>query len=146
MFRFFSAILIFFLCTACGLSGFAQKKDLPVNFVNPLIGTAGHGHVFLGANVPFGMVQVGPNNIGKGWDWCSGYHYSSKEILGFSHLHLSGTGIGDWGDILVLPATDKPKTIAARKDDLSDDYGSPFDHSMRNASPDIIKSIWIVIR
>ena len=139
MFRFFSAILIFFLCTACGLSGFAQKKDLPVNFVNPLIGTAGHGHVFLGANVPFGMVQVGPNNIGKGWDWCSGYHYSSKEILGFSHLHLSGTGIGDWGDILVLPATDKPKTIAARKDDLSDGYGSPFDHSNEECKPGYYK-------
>ena len=73
--------------------------------VNPYIGTGGHGHVFLGANVPFGLVQLGPTQHTHGWDWCSGYHYSDSILLGFSHMHLSGTGVGDLGDISVLPAT-----------------------------------------
>ena len=75
-------------------------------YVNPLIGTSGHGHVFLGANVPFGLVQLGPTEPTRGWDWCSGYHYSDSVLLGFSHMHLSGTGIGDLGDISLLPVTD----------------------------------------
>ena len=72
-------------------------------YVNPLIGTGGHGHVFLGANVPFGFVQLGPTQPTRGWDWCSGYHYSDSVLVGFSHQHLSGTGIGDLGDITLLP-------------------------------------------
>ena len=71
--------------------------------VDPYIGTGGHGHVFLGANVPFGMVQLGPTEPCRGWDWCSGYHYSDSVLVGFSHLHLSGTGIGDLGDITLMP-------------------------------------------
>ena len=74
--------------------------------VNPLIGTGGHGHVFLGANVPFGFVQLGPTNRKDGWDWCSGYHYSDSVIIGFSHLHLSGTGCADLGDLAFLPVLD----------------------------------------
>ena len=73
------------------------------SYVNPFIGTGGHGHVFLGANVPFGMVQLGPTQPTRGWDWCSGYHYSDSVLLGFSHMHLSGTGIGDLGDVTMLP-------------------------------------------
>ena len=75
-------------------------------YVNPLIGTGGHGHVFLGANVPFGFVQLGPTQPTRGWDWCSGYHYSDSVLVGFSHQHLSGTGIGDLGDITLLPVKD----------------------------------------
>ena len=75
-------------------------------YVDPFIGTGGHGHVFLGANVPFGFVQLGPSQEVKGWDWCSGYHYSDSTMFGFSHTHLSGTGIGDLGDILFVPARD----------------------------------------
>ena len=74
------------------------------DYVNPFIGTGGHGHVFIGANVPFGLVQLGPTQHNQGWDWCSGYHYSDSILLGFSHMHLSGTGVGDLGDITVLPA------------------------------------------
>ena len=82
-------------------------KDLRLtDYVNPFIGTGGHGHVFLGANVPFGMVQLGPTQPTRGWDWCSGYHYSDSVLLGFSQTHLSGTGIGDLGDLTVLPTTD----------------------------------------
>ena len=67
-------------------------------WVNPNIGTGGHGHVFLGANVPFGYVQLGPTEPTQGWDWCSGYHVSDSVLIGFGHQHLSGTGIGDLGD------------------------------------------------
>jgi predicted alpha-1,2-mannosidase len=83
-----------------------SNSEVPISYtdqIDPYIGSGGHGHVFVGANVPFGMVQLGPNNIFKGWDWCSGYHYSDSTLTGFSHTHLSGTGIGDYGDILFMP-------------------------------------------
>ena len=82
-------------------TAYAQEKL--TNFVDPFIGTGGHGHTFPGAVVPFGMVQLSPDNETQGWDWCSGYHYSDHKIVGFSHTHLSGTGIGDWLDISVMP-------------------------------------------
>ncbi len=72
-------------------------------YVNPKIGTGGHGHVFVGANVPFGMVQLGPTSIPQTWDWCSGYHDSDSTVIGFSHTHLEGTGIGDLFDVTVMP-------------------------------------------
>ncbi len=85
----------------------AQAADAaplqPLTFVNPLIATGGHGHAFPGAVVPFGMVQLSPDNISKGWDWTGGYHYSDDQTVGFSHTHLSGTGVGDLLDLLVLP-------------------------------------------
>ena len=84
---------------------FAQR-DL-TRYVNPFIGTAGHGHTFPGAIVPFGMVQLSPDTRLTGWDGCSGYHYSDSAIYGFSHTHLSGTGISDYGDILLMPAVGK---------------------------------------
>jgi len=77
--------------------------DNYTRFVNPRIGTGGHGHVFFGANVPFGYVQLGPTQPTRGWDWCSGYHASDSVLIGFGHQHLSGTGIGDLGDIALLP-------------------------------------------
>lgn len=82
-----------------------SAEDHPTRFVNTWIGTGGHGHVFLGANVPFGFVQVGPTEHTRGWDWCSGYHYSDSILIGFGHLHLSGTGVGDLGDIAFLPVS-----------------------------------------
>ena len=89
-----------------GSKFFSLHSSLFTSQVNPLIGTGGHGHVFLGANVPFGFVQLGPTNRKDGWDWCSGYHYSDSVIIGFSHLHLSGTGCADLGDIAFLPVFD----------------------------------------
>jgi predicted alpha-1,2-mannosidase len=100
------------LCLASNANAQIKKTSNPAvpgnftQFVDPYIGTGGHGHVFLGASVPFGAVQLGPTNRSEGWDWCSGYHYSDSTIVGFSHTHLSGTGIGDLGDISVLPAVD----------------------------------------
>ena len=73
-------------------------------YVDPFIGTDGHGHIYPGATVPFGMVQLSPDNGKSGWDWSSGYHYSDSIIVGFSHTHLSGTGIGDLCDIQFMPA------------------------------------------
>lgn len=78
------------------------------HLVDPLIGSGGHGHVFVGASVPHGMVQAGPNNLSKGWDWCSGYHASDTTIVGFAQTHLSGTGIADLGDVVLMPVTGRP--------------------------------------
>lgn len=84
---------------ACG-----PKNETPLtSYVNPLIGSGGHGHVFVGASVPFGMVQLGPTSITQTWDWCSGYHQDEQSVIGFSHTHLSGTGIGDLFDVTVMP-------------------------------------------
>ncbi|MBQ0049411.1 MAG: GH92 family glycosyl hydrolase [Bacteroidales bacterium] len=93
------------LAAACCLSSVAQETEKSVlNDVDPMIGSADHGHVFVGAHVPFGMVNVGPTQLKTGWDWCSGYHYSCDEIVGFAHTHLSGTGCSDLGDIALMPS------------------------------------------
>lgn len=107
----------FFLCVltaSCGVQKEKTQTDL-TSFVDPYIGTGGHGHVFLGANVPYGMVQLGPSQKVKGWDWTSGYHYSDSTLLGFSHTHLSGTGIGDLGDVLFFPSLNSGDTVAKFK-------------------------------
>src|SRR5580658_3466911 len=88
----------------------APPKGEPVAYVDPYIGTGGHGHTFLGASFPCGAVLAGPTNIVKGWEWCSGYHYSDCVVTGFSQMHLSGTGIGDLGDVLIMPYTGSIKT------------------------------------
>lgn len=92
------------LATGCAGERPAAQESL-VDYVDPTIGTGDHGHVFLGANVPWGFVQLGPTQLTKGWDWCSGYHESDSTLVGFAHTHLSGTGIGDLGDILFCPVT-----------------------------------------
>ena len=99
---------------------FAQR-DL-TRYVNPFIGTGGHGHTFPGAIVPYGMVQLSPDTRLTGWDGCSGYHYSDSKIYGFSHTHLSGTGISDYGDILLIPSVGR-------------DYSGRFQHRNETASP-----------
>jgi putative alpha-1,2-mannosidase len=98
-----------------------------VDYVNPFIGTDGHGHTYPGATVPFGMVQLSPDNGKSGWDWCSGYHYSDTAIVGFSHTHLSGTGCADLGDILFLP------TVGS--DALDSLPHSRFSHAQETAGP-----------
>ncbi|WDF68202.1 GH92 family glycosyl hydrolase [Sphingobacterium oryzagri] len=90
---------------SCGVGTDVQQSASLTQYVDPYIGTGGHGHVFVGANVPYGAVQLGPSNISTGWDWVSGYHISDSTIMGFAHQHLSGTGIGDLGDIVFLPYT-----------------------------------------
>ena len=104
---YFKAVLsitilsLFFSCTK---DEHAQAKlQNLTQYVDPYIGSGEHGHVFVGANVPFGMVQLGPTNISEGWDWVSGYHFSDSTIWAFTHTHLSGTGIGDLLDIGFMP-------------------------------------------
>lgn len=104
-------------------------------YVDPYIGTGYHGHVFMGANVPFGAVQLGPSNLTQGWDWCSGYHYSDSTIIGFSHTHLSGTGIGDLGDILFMPVTGKVKMAKGKPGVPESGYLSLFSHKQEVARP-----------
>src|SRR5258706_4698232 len=104
-------------------------------YVDPLIGTGFHGHVFLGANVPFGAVQLGPVNLSEGWDWCSGYHYSDSTIIGFAHTHLSGTGIGDLGDISVMPAVGNITLARGTATKPGSGYYSIFSHDEEKAVP-----------
>ena len=99
---FFSAFLIINYSLLITNSVFAQKDF--TQFVNPMIGTGGHGHTFPGATTPFGMVQLSPDTrIDGSWDGCGGYYYNDSIIYGFSHTHLSGTGCSDYGDIAFLP-------------------------------------------
>lgn len=99
------------------------------------IGTGGHGHLYPGASMPFGAVQLSPDTGIKGWDRCSGYHYSDSSILGFSHTHLSGTGCIDLLDFLLMPATDDFKFDPAAKKDSPESYRSHFSHSDEEAEP-----------
>jgi predicted alpha-1,2-mannosidase len=105
------------------------------SFVDPMIGSGGHGHVFVGASVPFGAVQLGPNNIFKGWDWCSGYHASDSILIGFSHTHLSGTGGSDLGDVLIMPYTGAIKTNKGTQENPSSGYASYYSHANETARP-----------
>jgi len=97
------SILLLFSCSNNSNISNAQKELPLINFVNPFIGTGGHGHTYPGATMPFGMIQLSPDTRLEGWDGCSGYHYSDSVIYGFSHTHLSGTGVSDYGDILLMP-------------------------------------------
>ena len=95
-----SRILLLLLCSAVQL---VAQPDF-TGFVNPFVGTGGHGHTFPGATVPFGMVQLSPDTrVDGSWDGCGGYHHSDSTIYGFSHTHLSGTGVSDYGDVLMMP-------------------------------------------
>ena len=100
-------------------------------FVNPLIGTGGHGHTYPGATVPFGLVQLSPDTRLTGWDGCSGYHYSDKYIYGFSHTHLSGTGVSDYGDVLLMPTTGEVRYNNGAKNKQG--YRSAFSHANEKA-------------
>lgn len=102
--RFMKRTILFAACWMMPALSFSQLPDYS-QYVNPMIGTGGHGHTFPGATVPYGMVQLSPDTrIDGSWDGCSGYHYSDSLIYGFSHTHLSGTGCSDFGDILMFPS------------------------------------------
>ncbi|MDR1153217.1 MAG: GH92 family glycosyl hydrolase [Bacteroidales bacterium] len=122
-------------------SGYSKSEGL-LQYVDPLIGADFHGHVFVGTSTPFGMVQVGPNNIHKGWDWCSGYHYSDSIVTGFSHLHLSGTGGTDLGDVLVMPYTGEIRSERGEQKDISNGYASFYTHDREVARPEYY-SLWL---
>jgi predicted alpha-1,2-mannosidase len=112
-----------------------DKQNELTNFVNPFIGTDGHGHTYPGASLPHGMVQLSPDGGTTGWDWCSGYHYTDSSIMGFSHTHLSGTGGADYGDILFMPTTGKLQTEPGTKENPDSGYRSRFSHKNEVAKP-----------
>ncbi|MCL3780651.1 glycoside hydrolase family 92 protein [Prolixibacteraceae bacterium JC049] len=124
-----------FSCAPKTEEGTPAQQSL-TQYVDPFIGTAYHGHTFPGAALPSGMIQLSPDNGTSGWDWCSGYHYSDSLIAGFSHLHLSGTGIGDLADISVMPTN---KEIAEKHFEegksFSNFYRSKFNHDNEEATP-----------
>lgn len=133
LFTLLSLILILAACRDHTVDNTLIRKppvsstDLTV-YVNPLVGTGGHGHTFPGATLPFGMVQLSPDTRLDGWDGCSGYHYSDSRIYGFSHTHLSGTGVSDYGDILLMP-TPQPVLHNGK-----DGYPADFSHDREQAS------------
>ncbi len=111
----------------------AIKSDLdPLKYVDPFVGTGGHGHTFPGATTPFGMVQLSPDTRLEGWDGCSGYHFSDNYIYGFSHTHLSGTGVSDYGDLLLMPSGAKNWHNGSKS---SGGYRQYFSHKNEMASP-----------
>ena len=111
----------------------AQPTEKLTAFVNPFIGTGGHGHTYPGPSLPFGMIQPGPDTRLTGWDGCSGYHYSDSRVYGFSHTHLSGTGIPDYTDVLLMPMTGEPRLNNGV--DGQPGYASAFKHSEEIAQP-----------
>ena len=116
---------IFFICCVLLCSCSNSTKQL-TDYVNPFIGTGGHGHTYPGVSVPFGMVQLSPDSRLDGWDGCGGYHYSDSIIYGFSHTHLSGTGVSDYGDVLLMPTTGE--LLLKNGSDGTNGYRSKFSH------------------
>ncbi len=113
----------------------APKSNNYCDYVDPMIGTSAHGHTFPGAVVPFGMMKLSPDTGTQEWDWCSGYHYSDSSIMGFSHTHLSGTGKGGLGDILLMPYIGETKLEAGQKSNPDESYRSRFSHDREIAKP-----------
>jgi len=110
-----------------------MKAQEPADYVNPFVGTAGHGHTYPGAAYPFGMVQLSPDTRLTGWDGCSAYHYSDSVTYGFSHTHLSGTGVSDYGDVLLMPYNES--IDFSRIPQNGKWVSSPFSHDKEQASP-----------
>jgi len=131
---FFLATFLMFLA-ACNVSVPNEPHtERLTDFVDPFIGTASHGHTYPGAAYPFGQIQLSPDNGTQGWDWCSGYNYSDSTLAGFSHLHLSGTGIGDLADISFLPVTSEVSFIKGEKnDDFVKRYAGKYTHDQETA-------------
>ena len=127
--KFILFILSSILAISCG------QQASYTDYVDTSIGTGGHGHVFVGASVPFGMVQLGPTSIPQAWDWCSGYHESDSTVIGFSHTHLSGTGIGDLFDVTVMPVIGEATYARGGEDDPLSGLWSYADRSKEISVP-----------
>jgi len=129
--RLFVIALSLITIVSCSNS---SSKDL-TKYVDPFIGTDGHGHTFPGATVPFGMVQISPDTRMENWDGSSGYHYSDKTIMGFSQTHLSGTGAPEYCDILLMPTVGKVQILVGDENDSKTGYRSSFNHDNETATP-----------
>ncbi len=124
----------FFILFSALFALFVNAKN-NINYVNPFIGTGGHGHTFPNACLPFGNIQIGPVTDNKGWDWVSGYHYSDTTIMGFTHTRLSGTGIGDLSDILFMPRIGEFTTNFGTRQQPFPSVRSRFSHADEVATP-----------
>jgi predicted alpha-1,2-mannosidase len=129
-------LLLVFVLSSC-----QKAEKTPVEYVNPFIGTGGHGHTYPGAAVPHGLVQLSPDTRFAGWDACAGYYHDDTTLRGFSHTHLSGTGIGDYGDFLFLPYTGALVEVAPNGEDKTGGFGSKFSHEQETASPGYYKTL-----
>ena len=125
--------VLLFCLAACSSQPRADYVKDPAKYVDPFIGTGGHGHTFPGATVPFGMVQFSPDTRMNDWDGCSGYHTSDKTILGFSTTHLSGTGCSDYGDFRFMPIVGNVKTDKGNEENATSGYRSRFQHENEDA-------------
>ena len=130
--QYLQGIIGLMFLAGCGTN--AVQKDY-ADYVNPFIGTGGHGHTFPGAVVPNGMIQPSPDTRIYGWDACSGYYTDDKTINGFSHTHLSGTGCGDYGDVLLMPTVGRQIVAPVGPEEQTLSYASPFSHANETASP-----------
>ena len=136
-YKFYCFLILLSVFNCTNSSRDSQKEPLNLlSFVNPFIGTGGHGHTFPGATRPFGMMQLSPDTRLEGWDGCSGYHYSDSYIYGFSHTHLSGTGVSDYGDILLMPSN---KVIFNNGSDGKEGYKAHFSHENEISEPGFYK-------
>lgn len=124
-------LFIFIVFSACTFENSSESHSL-TSYVNPFVGTGGHGHTYPGATMPFGMMQLSPDTRLDGWDGCSGYHYTDNLIYGFSHTHLSGTGILDYGDVLLMPTN---QVVFNNGADGEKGYRSSFSHDNEVATP-----------
>ena len=129
-------LTLFLSCNNSPSISEAQKDKPLINYVNTFIGTGGHGHTYPGATMPFGMMQLSPDTRLDGWDGCSGYHYTDEYIYGFSHTHLSGTGISDYGDVLLMPTNEHNFHNGA---DGKKGYRAHFSHDNEVAEPGYYK-------
>ena len=124
------------LVVCFGATAVAATMQNLTQYVNQYVGTGGHGHTFMGANVPFGLVQLGPTEPTRGWDWCSGYYYDDDELIGFGHMHLSGTGIGCLGDVAFLPVKDFKQTSTRFKHEAEKVH--PGYYSLQLTDPNVL--------
>lgn len=132
-------ILYLLLCLAScaqapGEPGDGAEPDI-LSWVDPFIGTGGHGNTYPGATTPFGMIQLSPSTDAKGWDWYGGYHYSDTVLKGFAHTHTSGTGLAGLGDILLMPMAGEGTVLAGTDADPDSGFRSRFSHEREDASP-----------
>lgn len=132
----FCPLLLLIILAGCKEQSLTDTGERLTQYVNPFIGTGFHGHTFPGAAWPFGQIQLSPDNGTQGWDWCSGYHYSDSTLAGFSHLHLSGTGIGDLADISFLPVgTDIIFNAGESNSSFVSRYAGRYSHKDETAEP-----------
>ncbi len=128
-------IFLALMFLSCSQEKQQETRKSVLDYVDPFVGTAAHGHTYPGATLPFAMVQVGTSNYHQGWAWCSGYHHTDTVLQGFAHTHLSGTGLTGMADILIIPTTGDLKLVPGKDENPDEGYSSRWTHAKEKASP-----------